>query len=90
MDPDATTCSECGKLGQAELMPEVTGAKLVKYEGMRKKSPTERSKSLKKWIIEAEMAGHKIGKAFYKYKAVFGEWPPNDVIKAATKKEEQD
>lgn len=85
MDKDATECGECGKLGQAMLTPEVTGAKLVKYEGMRKKSPTERAKSLRKWMTEAEMAGHKIGKAFYKYKAVFGEYPPNDVIQAAKK-----
>lgn len=90
MDAEASMCSECGKEGPGITTPEVVNQPLVKYAHMRKKTPEQRSSSLAKWLAEAAASGHKPGKAFYKYKAVFGEWPPKDVINAATKRSVQD
>lgn len=79
IDKSVTICPGCGIAPAETLPPEVVNARLVKYAWKQKEGPEQRAQSLGKWMYEAAKAGHKLGRATYKYKAVYGKFPPQDV-----------
>ncbi len=80
-------CAECGTAPRATELT-VTGDVLSRWDFMRTRPADSRAKSLRKWLNDAKEKGHKEGSAKHKYKAVFGEWPPADVMALARKVEE--
>jgi DNA repair protein RadD len=77
-------CAECG-ISPRDNSLTVTGDELSKWSFMRERPTPERAKSLSKWMREAAEKGHKPGAVGFKYKAVFGHWPPADVMAMAKK-----
>ncbi len=76
-------CPDCGIGPQEQRELQITGDRLVRFARMRKLPPDDRAQKLAKWIKDARNNGHKEGRAFFKYKGVFGDFPPKDVMAAA-------
>lgn len=75
-------CSECGTAARSVELT-VTGDTLSKWDFMRRLPDDKRAKSLRKWLKDARDKGHKEGSALWKYRAVYGGWPPADVLALA-------
>jgi len=76
----AQVCLACGFSPDAPVAPKVVGQALVKYAAKRRESDEIRAMSLRKWMTDAQKKGHKPGRAFFKYKAVYGEAPTPSVL----------
>ena len=78
-------CDECGA-AKEKNWPVVVDKPLRVYAWQRLQGDDEetRIRRLAKWLREAEKAGHKPGRALYRYKASYREWPtPEQRAKAA-------
>ena len=84
LEPDMDACPECGTEGAGRMAPEVVNAPLVKYARMRQRDDEQRASDLRRWIVDAQVAKHKVGRALYKYKAVYGDWPPDHIKRMAS------
>jgi DNA repair protein RadD len=76
-------CAECGTGVNTAKPLVVTGHVLSKWEHMRRRGDSERAVSLAKWLRVASEKGWKAGAVAWKYKAVFGGWPPGAVMAEA-------
>lgn len=88
MDPDDASCPECGTAKPGQMAPEVVGVPLVKYAWMRTRRPDQRAKDLRLWLDAARADGHKEGRALHKYRAVYGDWPPPDILQEARRRKQ--
>ena len=69
-------CAECGVGAEPWVEPKVVNEPLVRYAGMRAKSP-EQKREWWEWLkAEGMRKGHKPGAAYFKYRAVMNEEPP--------------
>lgn len=76
-------CEECGKAPNELEAPKVTGTALVKYEKKRRESDDDRISTLARWLLVARSKGFKEGWAHAKYRAVYGDWAPFSIRRAA-------
>lgn len=82
LEGGATVCLECGSESAGSRMPEVVNAALVKYAKMRKFEEPKRIDSLRRWVADCAANGWKVGRAYHKYRTVFGDWPPPHIKRA--------
>jgi DNA repair protein RadD len=76
----AYPCIECGHTPPEPELPRVVNAE-IKFAGKRSESVAERRATWHRWVAEAKAKGWKIGSVLYKYKAVYGHWPPKEVMR---------
>jgi len=72
-------CDECGIEAASAKPITVTNTPLVKYAAARRQGADRRAANLRRWKLEAATAGHRIGRAYVRYQAVYGERVPPDV-----------
>lgn len=74
-------CAQCAADGVTteQVTWRARGTELVKFAHMRELPANKRVVCLVRWLTETRAKGHKDGNAFYKYRAVFGHWPPAPV-----------
>lgn len=86
MDTGSSVCPDpsCGKGGTQ--LSDIVNVRLVKYAAKRKESPNARAETLGRWMNDARSKGYKPGWAFAKYKAVYGENAPNDIVSLAMRR----
>lgn len=73
----------CMREFDASLVPTSQNVALEKFSGMRALPDNKRACTLAKWLATGASKGHKASAAAHKYKAVFGHWPPANVVEAA-------
>lgn len=81
LDGDALVCDLCHIAKPELVVPEVVNCQLVKFASKRREGEPKRAASLLRWMREAKDNGHKVGRAFHKYFAVYGEKPSADILK---------
>jgi len=95
---DAVYCPVCGALREAgeacvacgwapssdPSKPDaILNTPLVKYAAKRREDESARAETLARWIADARAKGHKEGAVMHKYRAVYGEWPSRELVRAA-------
>jgi superfamily II DNA or RNA helicase len=75
-------CEECGTTPTPATL-EIMDVPLVRYPAMMSRPPEKRAQSLAKWLRQAQEKGWKPGAAAHKYRAVFQQYPPSDVMAMA-------
>jgi superfamily II DNA or RNA helicase len=86
LDAGVTECPECGREIQGtSYVPDVVHAPLIRYARKRAEGAVERAATLARWLYDARAAGHKRGRAFMKFKGVYGDPPASDVISLASR-----
>lgn len=73
-------CLECGYTPPEPELPSVVGAEL-RYALKRSETIEERRATYHRWLAVAKAKGYKNGHAMWKYKAVYGHWPPKEVMR---------
>lgn len=86
MEADASICTECGTVPAGLVPPDILNVPLEKYGRMRALGPEQRVAALAKWVGKAMASGHKLGAALHRYKHVFGDWPTDEIKRAAIAK----
>jgi superfamily II DNA or RNA helicase len=76
----ARVCLACGFSPDDPVAPKVVRTSLVKYAAKRRESNEDRAATLRRWLQEAKALKQKPGRAFFKYKAVYGEPPSPEVM----------
>lgn len=71
-----TICPDCGLAGKIMEAPKVTGDKIDKFEWLKKQSPEYKMKHWLKLLGDGANAGHKPGRAYFKFKSIYGHEPP--------------
>ena len=79
-----TDCEKCGYAGELRRRPpRVLGLPLDRFARKVAESPEARAKTFSRWLLEARRAGHKDGRAYHKYRAVYQEPPSRQVQQLA-------
>src|SRR5262249_54924350 len=78
-------CSECGWQPSADPQKPDTilGVALVKYAAKRRGTDEQRGKTPRRGVGVAHAEGHKEGWAMHRYRVVYGDWPPREIVRAA-------
>lgn len=74
--PSDLVCLECGTEREVATPPEITNDPLVKFARVRKRNETERKAHYFRMLDEAKKAGHKTGKAYWRFKSTYDAEPP--------------
>jgi superfamily II DNA or RNA helicase len=69
-------CPDCGLESGPWQPPEVTNDPLVKWAAFRAESVDQKRVRWERWKGEALAKGHRVGSAYHRYRAVYGENPP--------------
>jgi hypothetical protein len=73
-------CQSCGWAPPEPDLPKIVPAE-IKFAGKRSETIDQKRATYKRWAAEAKAKGHKPGAAMYKFKAVYGFWPPKEVMR---------
>lgn len=72
----ATVCPDCSTETSTMALPDITGDPLKKFAWIRENhDEAKRRDNYMRWSAEAELAGHASGRAFYRYRSVYGSEP---------------
>lgn len=63
--------------------PRVLGLALDRFARFIGEGDEERSKRLARWLQEGRQKGHKEAAACFRFKGVYQEWPPANVLNRA-------
>lgn len=92
LGPDDLTCPICG-MERAAPPQVITGDRLEKYQWKRAEGPTARAATLARWFLaivgkaRADGQPWKEAAVMHKFRAVYGEEPPAEVMQAAEVRE---
>jgi superfamily II DNA or RNA helicase len=75
-------CGECGAAARG-ITTVVKAARLERYASARAQTIDRRALNLQKWMADAAAKGWSTKQPMIKYKAVYGGWPGEDVIRMA-------
>ena len=83
VEMDAAVCPGCGIAKPELTTPEVVNVRLVKFAAKIAEGPEKRAATLARWIDDAVKAGHKPGKAAFKFKGTYGAFPTAEIQRLA-------
>lgn len=83
LEGNETICDLCATARPEMVPPTVVNIKLVKFASKLREDPTKRAKYLASLFKIGQAKGYKPGAAFFKYKAIYNESPPHEVVTMA-------
>lgn len=82
--PDTGPCPQCERETSKEMeVPHATNDALIRFAAKRAEEADARVRTLARWLAAGRVKGWKDAASFFRYKAVYGHWPPSSIRLAA-------